>query len=117
MRKRVNNGKGISVHGIAGTYVVLLGMDATPQARKGLLGFAIHRTDKTEKEQYWLMGFRTFKDTEPNPAPGTLISTQQHPVQGFVWGDYTAKANHTYVYKVVPVYGTPKNLNTVRQPS
>jgi phosphatidylserine/phosphatidylglycerophosphate/cardiolipin synthase-like enzyme len=110
MRKKVNNGKGVSVHGIAGTYVVLLGMDATAQARKGLLGFAIHRTDKTEKEQYWLLGFRTFKDTEPNPTPGTLISTQQHPVQGFVWGDYTAKANHTYVYKVVPVYGTPKNL-------
>lgn len=110
MRKRVNNGKGISVNGIAGTYVVLLGMDATPKARKGLLGFAIHRTDKTEKEAYWLLGFRTFKDTAPDPAPGTLISTHEHPVQGFVWGDYTAKTNHTYVYKVVPVYGTPKNL-------
>lgn len=110
MRKRVNNGKGVSVHGIAGTYVVLLGMNATPAARKGLLGFAIHRTDKTEKEQYWLTGFRTFKDTLPNPKPGSLVSTQEHPVQGFVWGDYTAKANHTYIYKVVPVYGTPKNL-------
>lgn len=110
MRKRVNNGNGVSVNGIAGTYVVLLGMNATEKARKGLLGFAIHRTDKTEKEQYWLAGFRTFKDTMPNPAPTTLVSTHEHPVQGFVWGDYTAKADHNYIYKVVPVYGTPKNL-------
>ncbi len=112
MRKRVKQTgkKSISVNAIAGTYVVLLAMDANQEARKGLLGFAMHRTDKTEKEQYWLNSFRTFEALNPNPAPGTLVSTQDAPIQGFIWGDYTASPNHQYTYKVVPVYGTPKNL-------
>jgi len=112
MRKRISSegSRKISVNAISGTYVVLLGFDATPAARKGLLGFAIHRNDLTEKEQFWLKGFRTFEATDPNPAPGSLVSTHEHPVQGFQWGDYTAKPDHSYIYKVVPVYGKPKNL-------
>jgi hypothetical protein len=66
MRKR-NTQDGISVHAIAGTYVVLLGIDATKRARSRLLGFAIEREDHTERERYWLKGFRTFEETEPNP--------------------------------------------------
>jgi phosphatidylserine/phosphatidylglycerophosphate/cardiolipin synthase-like enzyme len=112
MRKRVQQegSKAISVNAIAGTYVVLLAMDASEEARTGLLGFAIHRTDKTENEQYWLKGFKTFEELDPNPTPGSLVSTQEAPIQTFVWGDYTACPNHDYTYKVVPVYGTPKNL-------
>jgi phosphatidylserine/phosphatidylglycerophosphate/cardiolipin synthase-like enzyme len=101
---------GISAHAITGTYVVLFGFDATPAKRKGLLGFAIERTDPKEKQQYWLKGFRTFQDTDPNPAPGTLVTTLEHSVQGFLWGDYTAKPNRSYTYKIVPVYGKPKAL-------
>ncbi len=112
MRKRVKQSgkKAISVNAVAGTYVVLLSMDANEGARKGLLGFAIHRTDKTQKEQYWLNGFKTFKELDPTPTPGSLVSTQTAPVQSFIWGDYTAFPNNSYVYKVVPVYGSPKNL-------
>ena len=112
MRKRVKQKgtKSISVNAIAGTYVVLLGMDASPAAKKGLLGFAIHRTDKTKNEQYWLQGFRTFEELNPHPKPGTLVSSLDAPIQGFIWGDYTATPNHNYIYKVVPVYGSPKNL-------
>ena len=109
MRKRASR-NGISVHAIADTHVVMLGMNATDKARKGLLGFAIHRTDKTEDEQYWLRGFRTFEAIDPHPTPGSLVSTHEAPIQAFNWGDYTAKPNHEYIYKVVPVYGKPKNL-------
>lgn len=109
MRLRKKN-RGISVQGIAGPYVVLLGFDVTAAKRKGLLGFAIHRVDHTENEAYWLRGFRTFEATEPNPPPGTLVSTMEHPVQAFNWGDYTAKPDHRYTYTVYPVYGTPANL-------
>lgn len=42
---------GISAHAISGTYVVLFGFDATPAKRKGLLGFAIERTDPKEKTE------------------------------------------------------------------
>ncbi len=103
--------EGFSAYFVAGTYVVLMGFNATDEARKGLLGFAIHRTDKTENEQYWLKGFRTFEATLKNPPQGSLVSTQEHPIQDFVWSDFTAKPEHDYIYKVVPVYGQPKNLH------
>lgn len=102
--------RGITVQGIGGTYVVLLGFDVSKPRRKNLLGFALHRQDHTEGEQYWLRGFKTFEATEPDPEPGSLISTREHPIQDFNWGDYTAKPNHKYTYTVVPLYGNPKHL-------
>jgi phosphatidylserine/phosphatidylglycerophosphate/cardiolipin synthase-like enzyme len=109
MRRRKKN-NGISAHAISGTYVVIIGMDAIEEARRGLLGFAIHRTDHTEKEAYWLKGFKTFESVEPNPRPGQFFPLYEHPVQSFLWGDYTAKPHHKYTYKIVPIYGKPKKL-------
>ncbi len=109
MRVRESNGD-ISVHAIAGSYVILLGLDASPRAARGLLGFAIQRTDHTEQEKYWLKGFRTFEETMPNAVSECYVSTYEHPIQGFLWGDYTAKPDHEYTFEVVPVYGVPKNL-------
>lgn len=110
MRVRNKNAKGISVHAISGTYVVMLAFNAPQPAVKNLVGFGIHRKDHTENEAYWLKGFKTFEATEPEPAPGRLYSTYEHPVQSFNWSDYTAKADHKYTYKIVPVYGKPKNM-------
>jgi phosphatidylserine/phosphatidylglycerophosphate/cardiolipin synthase-like enzyme len=107
---------GIKVKAIAGTYVVTLAMDATEEARQGLLGFAIYRVDETEHEQYWLKGMRTFEETTPAGLPaGTLVSTNEDPIQDFLWGDFTAKPDHSYIYEVHPVYGKPKALD-VRSP-
>src|SRR3989442_15957387 len=77
MRTRKTAG-GVTVHAIAGTYVVMLGLDADAPTREGLLGFAIERIDKTEGEQYWLTGMRTFKSVYPNPPQGALVSTHAH---------------------------------------
>jgi phosphatidylserine/phosphatidylglycerophosphate/cardiolipin synthase-like enzyme len=101
----------IEARAIAGAYVVSLTMNATDAARKGLLGFALYRVDQTEKEQYWLRGMRTFEETTPpGLAAGSLVATNEHPVQDFAWGDFTAKPGHVYVYRVHPVYGRPKAL-------
>ncbi|MBI1836801.1 MAG: hypothetical protein HYR91_06000 [Flavobacteriia bacterium] len=99
------------VTAIAGTYVVLLTMDLDENSTKGLLGFSIYRKDLTEKNEGWLLSFKTFESTMPNPKPGELISSEIAPIQDFKWGDYTAKPNHSYVYKVIPVFGTPSQLN------
>jgi phosphatidylserine/phosphatidylglycerophosphate/cardiolipin synthase-like enzyme len=113
MRKGNHNGK-ISVHAISGNHVITLGLDATDKAMEGLLGFAIHRTSfatATEPEEaYWLKGYKPFKEIFPNPVPGTFYSTLEHPVQSFTWADFTAKPGQKYKFKIVPVYGTPKNL-------
>lgn len=109
MRKKVTSGY-LSVNVIAGSYVVLLGMDVAPKAHSGLLGFAVKRADHSEKEEYWLSGFKTFEATDPGLIPNGVVSTLEQPIQGFLWGDYTAKPNHRYTYTVVALKGTPKKL-------
>jgi phosphatidylserine/phosphatidylglycerophosphate/cardiolipin synthase-like enzyme len=108
MKKKAKSGP-LSVHAIAGTYVVLLGIDMEEAASRGVLGFAIERTDHTEDERYWLKGLRTFEETDPG-VPGLLVSTLEHPFQAFFWGDYTAKTRHSYTYRVVAMRGKPKKL-------
>lgn len=109
MRKKETNGA-IAVQAIAGSYVVLLGIDLAETSSAGALGFAIERIDHTEDERYWLKGFRTFEETDPRLPPGSLVSTLEHPIQAFLWGDFTAKPAHDYTYRVVTLRGKPKNL-------
>jgi hypothetical protein len=109
VRKKVTSGP-LSVNAIAGAYVVFLGIDMTAAGSKGLLGFAIERIDHTENERYWLRGLKTFAETDQGLPPGTLVSTLEQPVQGFQWGDYTAKPDHDYTYRIVALSGKPKNL-------
>jgi phosphatidylserine/phosphatidylglycerophosphate/cardiolipin synthase-like enzyme len=101
---------GLTVHAIAGSYVVILGLNLTKTALKGCLGFAIERIDHTENERYWLKGFKTFQETDTSLPSGTLLSTLEQPIQAFQWSDFTAKPGYDYTYRVVPLYGKPKNL-------
>src|SRR4051812_44538481 len=110
MRVRKVDNK-VSVHAIAGTHVVMLGIDMKQTDTVGLLGFAIRRTDPAEDEDYWLEGMRTFEASYPNSPDGALVSTRDHPIQDFLWGDFTAKPGRTYTYTVVPVSGKPKKLS------
>lgn len=109
MRQKTTNGE-LTVQAIAGSNVVLLGFSVDPEHARGLLGFAVERTDHTENERYYMRGFRTFPSTDPAPEVGTSVSTLEHPIQGMYWGDYSAKANHDYTYRVVALYGRPKYL-------
>lgn len=88
---------------IAGTHTVLLGLDLADPA--GSLGFAIRRVDHTEGECTWLRAMKTFPSVVPDPAPGSDWSTRDHPVQGFQWGDYSAKPGHDYTYTVSSLGG------------
>ena len=110
MRGRSGTAGSLRVHAIAGTHVVLLGLDLPKARTKGLLGFAIERWDPTEQERYWLRGMKVFKETSTGIPPGTSVSLREHPVQSFLWGDYTAKPGRQYEYRVVGLYGKPKNL-------
>lgn len=109
MRKKEISGS-LSVHAVSGTYVVLLGINMAKPRIPGLLGFAIERIDHTEDERYWLKGFKTFEETNPGLLPGSLISTLEHPVQAFLWSDFTAKPAHNYTYRIVAMRGKPKKL-------
>jgi hypothetical protein len=110
MRRRVTS-DGMTLQVVAGNHAVFLGFDLDTTLRAGCLGFAVHREDKTENEQYFLSGFKTFRSVVPTPDAKVMYSSRDHPVQSFWWGDYTAKPSHDYAYRVVPRYGTPKNLS------
>lgn len=114
--KRTASGDVLRVRAIAGTYVVVLAWDfVTGQdgKRKGLLGFALQR-EQLDGDQviecYWMTGIKRFKEKDRGLAPGTPVSTADHPFRGFQWADYTAETSRRYRYRVVPAYGTVKRI-------
>src|SRR5262245_5357406 len=101
---------GLTVQAIAGTYVVLLGMDMKKEECNGHLGFAIHRTDHKAHEAWWMEGTKSFEETDPGFPPGAKYPTHKHPIQGFTWSDFTAKPGRRYTYRVHALRGAPKKL-------
>ncbi len=101
---------GLTVNAVTGTHVVLLGFDLAGPQRKGCLGFAIQRRDESEDELSWMKGTKTFASTHPGLGPGGQVSSRDHPYQAFQWADYSAKPAHAYTYRIVALYGTPKDL-------
>jgi phosphatidylserine/phosphatidylglycerophosphate/cardiolipin synthase-like enzyme len=109
MRNRKSD-NGLTVNAVAGSYVVVLGLNVTQAKRKGLRGFAIQRKDLVENETYWMSGTKVFKSVEPHPAPGGQYSSLHHPFQSFQWADYSAKPGYRYTYTIVAMYGDPAAL-------
>jgi phosphatidylserine/phosphatidylglycerophosphate/cardiolipin synthase-like enzyme len=113
--RATNTHGGLTVHAVAGTHTVLLGFDLAEPT--GCLGFGIRRVDHTEEESYWLRGTKSFGSLVPQPEVGMDFSLRQHPVQGFQWGDYSAKPEHAYTYTVVARGGAPGALTTLAEVS
>lgn len=63
--------QGFTVQAIAGSHMVLLAMNMPKADCDGHPGFAIHRTDHTEQEAYWLDGMKSFAETDPVRASST----------------------------------------------
>jgi phosphatidylserine/phosphatidylglycerophosphate/cardiolipin synthase-like enzyme len=97
---------GISVLAIAGTDVVLFALDATQEARQGLLGFAIHRAEAgVAGGGFWLPASKVFRELVAKPKKGETYPTNLHPLQSFLWGDYVADEGRSYTYSIHPMYG------------
>ena len=109
MRQRASN-NGLSVNAVAGSYVVILGLNITDAMRAGLRGFAIKRTDHNQQESFWMSSTKVFESVQPHPAPGEQFSSLQHPFQSFQWSDYSAKPGFSYTYTIVAMYGDPDAL-------
>ena len=99
----------VSVRAISGTHVIFLAFDMKESDTKGLLGFAIQRTDLTEDETIWLRGNKTFPSIRPSTGFEDANS-HEHPFQAFQWADYTAKPGYNYRYRVIPMYDKPGAL-------
>jgi phosphatidylserine/phosphatidylglycerophosphate/cardiolipin synthase-like enzyme len=106
-KKRQNK---IGVTAITGSNVVLLSLDMKKEDTEGLLGFAIERIDPKEDERYFLKGFKRFAYADNETGVDMLFTTFEHPVQSFLWEDFSAKENRKYTYNIIPVSGKPKKL-------
>jgi len=107
MRKKVSGL--VNVRALSGTHVIFLAFDMKESDAKGLMGFAIQRTDLTEDEIIWLRGNKTFSSIRPSTGFDDANS-HDHPFQAFQWADYTAKPGYKYRYRVIPMYGPPGAL-------
>jgi hypothetical protein len=111
MRFKSTSVGGFQVFAVAGINTVSFGIKATTAAKKGLLGFAVDRFDPKANENFPMPGFKVFRSIVPHPKKHTQVSTHDHPVQSFVWDDFTAKPGQDYVYTFQPLRGKPKNLD------
>ena len=109
MRFRSEKVDGLQVFAVSGTNTVTFGIDASAAARKGLLGFAVERIDPVADERYFLPGFKVFEALIPNPDDETRVKSSEHPIQDFLWSEFTCKPGQDYEYLFYPVRGKPKN--------
>jgi phosphatidylserine/phosphatidylglycerophosphate/cardiolipin synthase-like enzyme len=100
---------GFQVFAVTGINTVSFGVSATAAARKGLLGFTVERTDPGGRTKT-INGFKVFKSLIPDPNEQTRVTTRDHPVQSFVWDDFTAQDGSHYEYAFIPVKGKPGAL-------
>jgi hypothetical protein len=74
---------------IAGTRFVGLGWDMSASDIKSqrVLGFAIERTRKRDRELIYLRGMKTFKSILADPGKGVKVTSRDHPFQAFQWSE------------------------------
>jgi hypothetical protein len=113
-----HSGASLSIRAIAGNHVVTLAWDLKPDVldTSDLLGFAIERTTFSSRarttvvERYFLRGIKRFENKDKGLPAGTPVPTSEHPVQSFLWGDYTVTPSTAYRYRLVPTTGAPMAL-------
>ncbi len=116
MRFKSPKSSTFQVFAISGVNTISFGIQASANAKKGLLGFAVERNDPAADEHYTMPGFKVFRSLIPKPTADTQVSTWDHPVQSLVWDDFTAKPDHEYEYIFHPIKGKPKNLDRSEKP-
>lgn len=113
MRKSAGSGNGdFEVRVVAGTRTILMALNCSDSRRKGLRGFAFHRKLNGAGEGKWLRSQKVFKSLVKDPkklvdGKKQVFTTQDHPIQSFIWSDYTAEPGKTYEFRILPMYGKP----------
>lgn len=107
---------GYTVFAVSGINTVSFAIDYSKADTRGLLGFAVERHDPAENQRYFVYGFKVFQSVIPKPDEDTVVLTYDHPVQSFVWDDFTAKPGRRYDYYFHPLRGEPKNIDRTAPP-
>jgi len=109
MRTKSDKTDGYIIYAVSGINTISFAIDFRDADTRGLLGFSVERINIKTGAKKYIDGYKVFRDIIPNPTPETVVSTYDHPVQSFVWDDFTCYDNTGYVYNFYPFKGTPKN--------
>ena len=71
MRFKSKKADGYQVFAVSGTNTISFGIDVKDANTDGLLGFAVERSDSTEKQRYFMFGFKVFRSVVPQPGRKT----------------------------------------------
>jgi hypothetical protein len=105
--KSVNSN--LEAYAVAGTHTAVISLDFKVKPID-LLGFAIERKDEKTGQRIWLEGQKCFNSIIPDPVKGQKYPTHLHPIQSFMWKDFTLTPGRSYTFKITPVYGSPSKL-------
>ena len=116
MRCKSRKVGGYEIFAVTGVNTISFAIKATSADTAGLLGFAVERHDMEADEHFFMQGLKVFQSVIPQPTTSTTVSTFDHPIQSFVWDDFTAKPDNRYVYTFHPLKGAPKNIDRSARP-
>lgn len=107
--RKKSKSKNLSVHAIAGTDVVLFGLDIPGPPEEGFLGFEIERSQ--DGKSRWLSGGKLLRSG--SRSAGRRADSRTAPIQAFLWGDYEATPATAYTYTIRTKYrGAGDELRT-----
>ncbi len=64
---------------VSGTNTISFAISAAKAGTKGLLGFAVERSDPAGKQDFYAFGFKVFPSLIPKPDEKTKVKTSRHP--------------------------------------
>jgi len=102
---------GYIIYAVSGTNTISFAIDFREADISGLLGFAVERLDKKTGKKKFLTGYKVFEEIIPKPTKATVVSTYDHPVQSFVWDDFTCYDGSLYEYFFYPLKGQPGRID------
>ncbi|MDZ4837415.1 MAG: phospholipase D-like domain-containing protein [Candidatus Melainabacteria bacterium] len=79
----------------------------------GCLGYSVRRINVATGKKEALKAYLPFPGQEKDGSGWTSRTTDEWPIQGFKWKDFTGKLGETYKYEVVPMVGTPDALKAL----
>ena len=104
----------LELYAVSGTNTVVLSIDMK-QKPTDLLGFAFERVETASKKRIWLEGQKFFASVikiekqDLDKVKGQKYPSYLHPIQSFLWKDFTVEPGKEYTYLVTCLTGSAQN--------
>jgi hypothetical protein len=91
MRFKSKAQDGFQIFAVTGINTISFAIKASAAAQKGLMGFAVERSDPAENQRYYMYGFKVFKSVIPHPDKNT--SSAPTTIRFRAWCETTSLGN------------------------